>query len=450
MRNHQYERFWPYTGLLGLLPIAVMTIGCSREMELPPPKVVYITEMDSGYQLMRNGIPFRVKGAAVGNSNWEEFRDAGGNTIRLYDTIGLKSKLDQARDLGLAVAVDIPLPAISTDYDPYSDPEWLQETERRIMDLGRSYSNHPALLFWVLGNEISFYSTDSKKILGQINSLAHILKLADPNHPVTTATLFSRRVILNLILNCPNLDFLSINVFGMIREFEKRKKFLAPFWKEPYMISEWGINGPWEADIFTEWGAPIEQTSTKKAEQYQELYRILLEQDQGRILGDFIFYWGQKEERTPTWFSAFLPDGSPTQIVTDVSQLWGNSKLTYTGPRIDYLLLEGKGAPSNIILDPGRTVQASLRIAQPIGENLSFSWEIRPEHWYRPGSFERESQMEMPVIPTEFQNTGLGEVSFKTPMEPGPYRLYVYLTDSQGFGATSNIPFFILEPKYGL
>ena len=35
----------------------------------------------------------------------------------------------------------------------------------------------------------------------------------------------------------------------------------------PYFISQYGYNGPWEQHK-TSWGAPIEPTSSKKAEQY--------------------------------------------------------------------------------------------------------------------------------------------------------------------------------------
>lgn len=409
-----------------------------------------MVETDSGYQLLRNGTIFKLKGASIGNDNWETFRKAGGNTIRLYDTINLKYNLDKAAAMGLVVAVDIPLPELKSEYDFYSDKDWLLETRRKIENLVNRHKNHPALLFWTLGNEVIPTISLSDKTMALYNSLARLVKYTDPSHPLTTTVHFQRREILNAALNCPYLDFISINVFGAIRQFKKKKESIRYFWDGPYMITEWGINGPWEADIYTDWGAPVEQTSTKKAEQYLELYQILHEQNDGRLLGDFLFYWGQKEESTPTWFSVLLSNNQATQIAVDASRLWGENPITYTGPRIKYLLLEGNGAPSNIILEPGKTVHASLRIAPPIGENLSSSWEVKPEHWYRAGSHDTESRKDMPVLSIGFQNVGLGEVTFKTPLESGPYRLYVYLSDPQGFVATANVPFFVLKPKYGL
>lgn len=431
-----------------LLPF--LAAGCSKERNQDSDRGVYVVQTDSGYHLLRNGSVFKVKGATAGDAHWESFRKAGGNTIRLYDTVDLESNLDKAANMGLAVAVDIPLPEQNAYNDLYSDAGWLSETKHKIENLVRRHKDHPALLFWTLGNEVVPNISLNNASMNQFNSLARAVKETDPSHPLTTSVHFNRREILNASLNCPYLDFLSINVFGAIRHFEKRKNSIRYLWKGPYMITEWAINGPWEADIFTEWGAPIEPTSTKKAEQYLELHRILYEQNEGRLLGDFLFFWGQKEESTPTWFSVILPNKQATQIAVDASSLYGENPIAYTGPRVDYLLLEGKGAPSSIILEPGKTVHASLKIAPPTGENLTCSWEIRPEHWYRAGSHDRESRQEMPVLSTDFQDAGLGEVLFKTPMEPGPYRLYAYLCDPQGFAATANVPFFILEPKHGL
>ena len=67
------------------------------------------------------------------------------------------------------------------------------------------------------------------------------------------------------------------------------------------MITEWGPTGWWET-ASTEWKAPIEQTSEEKRQVYEERYTQYISANP-RCLGSFVFLWGQKEERTPTWFS---------------------------------------------------------------------------------------------------------------------------------------------------
>ena len=90
----------------------------------------------------------------MGDGYWEVFKAAGGNTIRLYDTTAIRNKLDLADSLGLMVAVDIPIPRYSANHSPYDDPDQMQEYTANIIELVTTNREHPALLFWSLGNEV--------------------------------------------------------------------------------------------------------------------------------------------------------------------------------------------------------------------------------------------------------------------------------------------------------
>ena len=69
------------------------------------------------------------------------------------------------------------------------------------------------------------------------------------------------------------------------------------------MVTEWGPLGFWEVGK-TDWGAPIEQNSTEKARHYLGGYQnFILPALPRQALGSYVFLWGQKQERTPTWFS---------------------------------------------------------------------------------------------------------------------------------------------------
>jgi hypothetical protein len=63
----------------------------------------------------------------------------------------------------------------------------------------------------------------------------------------------------------------------------------------------------------TQWGAPIENNSTVKAGFYKERYQNSILPLKGQCLGSFVFLWGQKQERTPTWYGTFLEDGQATE-----------------------------------------------------------------------------------------------------------------------------------------
>ena len=50
---------------------------------------------------------------------------------------------------------------------------------------------------------------------------------------------------------------------------------------------------------------PIEQTSEEKRQVYEERYTQYISANP-RCLGSFVFLWGQKEERPPTWFLSLI------------------------------------------------------------------------------------------------------------------------------------------------
>ena len=107
--------------------------------------------------------------------------------------------------------------------------------------------------------------------------------------------------------HAPDLDVVGINSYGSISQvatMADRSKY-----KGAYIISEWGPTGWWET-AKTAWGAPLEQTSEEKRIVYENRYNEYIKHPP-RCLGSFVFLWGQKEERTPTWFSMFV-ENPPT------------------------------------------------------------------------------------------------------------------------------------------
>jgi hypothetical protein len=94
------------------------------------------------------------------------------------------------------------------------------------------------------------------------------------------------------------------------------------------------LKGPWTTDAQNAWGAYIENTSTKKAEQYLTIYQKYMPVNDPGFLGSMVFYWGQKQELTPTWFSLFDENGAETEMVQVMQYLWTGIKVPEKAPYI--------------------------------------------------------------------------------------------------------------------
>lgn len=400
---------------------------------------VHIEEKEGRYQLVRNGEPFYIKGGAASSEFLEELKEAGANTARIYDTTNLGSVLDRAEALDLAVVVDIPLPKFDRDPQFYEDPELFEPMFRRVKRVVNQHKDHPALLYWNLGNEIYYpYFYKNTPFHSNYNSMLEWIKKNDLNHPISTATIGANKLlVLSIRLRSPELDFISFNSFGTLSSFSRRLKPIQPLWNGPHVISEWGVNGQWEARR-TSWDARIEESSKKKAEQIVERHHKYIEELENSF-GSFVFYWGQKDEATPTWYSLFDENHLKSEAVFKLENIWKNRSREFPGPELHYILLNKMGAADDIILPPATAVEAEALLGEVQDpKSYSYFWELRPESWYH---LTESRKLERPI-----KNAGK-EASFYTPSEEGPYRLFLHVTNGTEYFASSNIPFYVLDPE---
>src|SRR5690606_18258098 len=144
---------------------------------------------------IRNGKPFYIKGGAAHPDYLKELKEAGANTARIYDTINLQNTLDQAEALGLAVVADIPMPKLHTDAAFYEDDRIFEELKRRISRVVKEHKDHPALLYWNLGNELYYpYFYKESNLHERFNILIDLIHELDPNHPVSTVTIGANKL----------------------------------------------------------------------------------------------------------------------------------------------------------------------------------------------------------------------------------------------------------------
>lgn len=437
-----------HTGLalLIIIPMGGILVLQNSIMELPVDenRTVYLDKTEEGYQLIRNGEPFFIQGAG-GESNFRELAEIGGNTIRFFNTTNLKNKLDEAHEYNLAVIVEIYLPAYNKSYYSYDDEDENLMLIQKVRDLVYEHKDHPALLIWNLGNEINYPVVIRKNnFIKTFNELVSLIQDVDPNHPVSTSIIgVGRKTISSIYIHSPEIDLISFNTFGntrFIKSHLAQTSFL--FGSRPYFFSEYGPNGPWESST-TSWGAPIEETSTVKSERIRTRFETINGIDDGAGVGSLMFYWGNKLERTHTWFSLFK-DGYKSESIIVIESMWNKSDNTWDEGRIDYMLVNDKRAHENVIFAPGELSHAEIFFHNNYNDSVRIEWEIYPEAWY---SDTNEVVLNNYEPIDSFINFENSKTTFHAPIKEGPYRIFAYIYNKDGFFATTNTPFYVLGIK---
>lgn len=418
-----------------------LVYGCNDNSTVRSSGKVHISRENGKYTLYRDGSPFIVKGGA-GYTNMSTLKAIGGNTIRTWDTTNLKAILDEAAANGLAVIVGFYVPASKYMSSFYQDDKKVTAQYTAFRNVVLKYRSHPALLMWCLGNEVDFpFKPNYNKFYTVYNALLDMIHREDPDHPVTTTMVnYQFRNILNLRLKVQQLDIISFNTFGDLKKLERKLTLNKWLWKGPFLITEWGIYSPQESGT-TAWSAPIEPSSTLKAKHYHEFYADYLPVDNPRFLGAMTFYWGQKRESTPTWYSILDQNGAKTAIAREMEYFWTNRTPPHPPPAISSLLLNGKKATDNIFLRPDTIQTAVLQLTDTDTSRLRIIWKLTDE------DFDPNNIVALLEYAADITPHNSARITFRSPAKEGPYRLYSWVYDQYGNTATVNTPFYVIGNK---
>lgn len=429
---------------LALVLITVLT-ACTgakskKEIEMKPAHVV-VKQIAGKYRLVVNGEEFYVKGAGCEFGSCESIAAHGGNSFRTWRTdngqVSGREVLDRAHEKGLMVlmGIDVARERHGFDYnDEVAVQKQLDDIRRQVMEL----KDHPALLAWGIGNELNLRYTN-KKVWDAVEGIAKMIKEVDGNHPTTTMLAGISKAEVDYIReHCPNIDFLSIQMYGDVINLQQR--LLDAGYDGPYLVTEWGATGHWEV-AQTEWGIPIEQTSSEKADAIKLRYERAILADSARCMGSYVFLWGQKQERTPSWYGLFTEYGERTEAIDVMEYFWTGNWPSIRTTRMNDFRIDGKGGRfDNVRLTAGGEYSASLEIGS-VGETPTLRVEIMPE----PTKLSDGGDFEQRPVSIEglVLSAGLDGIKFKAPSQSGPYRIFVYVLDGKGRAATANIPFFV-------
>lgn len=407
------------------------------------PSGVEIKKSGEGFKLYINGVDTYIKGVGgtyrldvASRNGANAFRTWGGDVESVRKDLALAAKNNMYVMQGIAMTKDSAL---------YYKESYKSKLREEVRLLAEAFKNDTSLLAWGIGNEIDLGNANIGAAWSFVEELAQLIKSIDKRHLVSTVIAHNPAALDSIAKFAPTLDYVGINIYGPIDELKTMVDQSA--YKGAFMVTEWGPTGWWET-ASTEWKAPIEQTSEEKRQVYEERYTRYIHANQ-RCLGSFVFLWGQKEERTPTWFSMFVEDsvdqlplrGEKTPMVEAMQRVWTGQELSETAPVIERMTINELPATNSVRVKAGTPFKAHVAVVDKENNKLTYVWEILKEATVLGfgGSFEPRPERVGEVKTTDVPTC---ETVVDT---PGEYRLYVYVLDNTGFVSTVNVPFQVYK-----
>jgi hypothetical protein len=406
------------------------------------PVTVTIKEEAGRYKLYRDGQEYFIKGAGCEHGNIAALAKHGANSFRTWRTnngrqTGL-AVLDSALKYNLTVSMGLDIGRERHGFD-YDNSKLVQKQFEEIKNQIIEFKDHPALLIWVVGNELNLRAKNPK-VWDAVNEIAQMIHEIDPYHPVaTTIAGADREDIQHVKTRCPHIDVLGIQLYGKVIHLPEY--IAVAEWTGPYIVTEWGPTGHWESER-TIWNRPIEQTSSQKRKSYVERYNIAIASDPDQCIGSYAFLWGYKQERTPTWYGMFLETGEETASVDAMHFIWNGKWPDNLAPELIVLTIDNKVASENIILERKKKYRVHVEATDENKQQLFYRWEIRSEvtELSDGGDFEKST----PNLKELFVVENDEQAEFIAPHKPGEYRVFVYVIDEMNNAATANIPFKVI------
>lgn len=393
---------------------------------------VQLRSTEQGWSLFRGGQPFFIQGAG-GDASREMLKQCGGNSFRLWGADGIDQQLDEANRLGLAVTVGIWLEhAGGPKHFDYNNPKMVAHQLEQVRDAILRYKDNPAVLVWGLGNEMEGYKNgDDPAVWHAVQDAAALAHKLDPNHPTMTAIAeIGGKRVQSINQYCPDIDIIGINTYAGGPSVASRYRAMGG--TKPFILTEFGPAGTWEVGL-NSWRAPIEATSTAKADFYRDTYNKTVLPERGKLcLGSYAFLWGNKQEATATWFGMFLPDGSRLESVDAMTELWTGHAPESGCPRIQPVLLDRND------VDPGETIHATLDVTDPANNPLTAKWMLTRDQavYQTAGAFQASPKTYTDAV----VSSDIHGAQIHMPADVGPYWLYAYIYDGKGGAATSVVP----------
>jgi hypothetical protein len=227
-----------------------------------------------GRQLLVNGKPFAVNGMAYQpvprcqgwpyawydrperySIDFPLIAASGANTVRLYAPIVSKAMLDAAWAQGLYV-----IPTFGVDDVQLTCPVGRDFMRDRFVEMVQEWGDHPALLLWLIGNEVNGRLTETERCdiwYPQLDAMAAAAHVAEGSsfHPVGTANSIGAADLPDVCqagcsddTTLENVDFWAVQAYlGCTFESIFSTYASKPNCVRPLIVTEFGVDA-WDSE----------------------------------------------------------------------------------------------------------------------------------------------------------------------------------------------------------
>ena len=388
-----------------------------------------VKKVNGQWQLWVDGAPYTIKGATFGRPFTKEnigvfmrdLRSMGVNTIRTWGT-GKETQLllDSAHANGIKVMVGIWMrhgrPGMEGDdsFDYLRDKQGMVDMFNGAVESVKLYKNHPGVLFWGVGNEVTLnIATDKEKeaYAKFLETVIQAIKKEDTRHVVASvsAWTFDWKWWKDFT---PSLDIYGINVYGggANQIPDEMAKLGAD---KPYVICEYGVNGEWEAKPDQN-GLLVEPNDRQKYDVIAKGYHDWIASKQN-CLGVYVFHYGSGGDHGSVWLSMYF-NNSYRPAYWATREAYTGKKPVNNIPDISEFVLPVQKKPYD------EWIPVTLKLTDAENDSLKISFHYNQ----RTGSRARKDQ----INPLEFRGNLQKGFEIKVPRENGLIKVYAFAKDT--------------------
>lgn len=204
-------------------------------------------------------------------------KEIGANTVRLAHYQHPQEFYELCNMLGFVVWAEIPFISVFNE-----DPGARENTIEQMKELIYQNFNHPSILFWGIGNELTI-GGDSEALIENLKELNELTHKLDPTRLTTMAQLSSLPIESE---HNEIADVISYNIYygWYVDDITQSEKFMDQFHAEhpdtPIGISEYGAEG------IISW-----HTDEPKNQDYTEEYHALYHEHMAKMIDERDYLW---------------------------------------------------------------------------------------------------------------------------------------------------------------